>query len=374
MRDAPTSDTITGAIAGVNFAFQCDAPDLMAYARVHLTSLASDRTATPAITARLTWRDGQPPHQRPVAASELIAMDRVDRDIYTSSERLYWFRVDDLRDLFLKFTRVEDRLEVVGDFYYRLGNRWMSDRIRRGVQWRQRGMLRERRFPTLLSYMVYYPCWWWLEQRRDLHPIHAAGVLTDAGVILLAGASGAGKSTLAVALAHTPGARLLSDSFVLHNGLDVAAVREPILLDAWSTGWLGALGADLQRLGRLYGLGRRGYQLPAPRCAEAGRAALLIFPQRSPNRYLRRITSEQAHQRLSAADLVINDLRRYWAYAAILEHMVPGGLMARREAHLAKLVAGVPCYELGVTAEATSAAASDAIMQLLGDTQLRVVS
>ena len=73
---------------------------------------------------------------------------------------------------------------------------------------------------------------------------------------------------------------------------------------------------------------------------------------------MRRIAAEQAHQRLSAADLIINDLRRYWAFAATLEQMVPGGLVARREAQLARLTAEVPCYELGLTAEMTSAAAA----------------
>ena len=72
----------------------------------------------------------------------------------------------------------------------------------------------------------------------DHHPIHAAGVLTGGGVVLLAGASGVGKSTLATALALEPGVGFLSDSVVLHRGLDVLPVREPVLLDAFSRRWL----------------------------------------------------------------------------------------------------------------------------------------
>ena len=191
---------------------------------------------------------------------------------------------------------------------------------------------------------------------QDLHSIHAAGVLTDAGVVLLAGASGVGKSTLAVALAMSPRAQLLSDSFVLHNGLDILPVREPVLLDAWSHHWLGERADELQPLSWRYALRRCGYQLPPQRLSAGGRAALLLFPRRSHEPYVRRIASEQAHQRLSAADLIINDLRRYWAYAAIVEQMVPAGLMARREARIARLVAGVPCYELGITPDTTSGA------------------
>ncbi|MFI5366140.1 MAG: hypothetical protein ACHQ4J_10995 [Candidatus Binatia bacterium] len=359
----------SGQLADATFRFETDAPDLAAYARAHLGLLATTETAAPTIRATLRWHDAQPPAQRP---PDVAQMPRVDRDIYCDGERLHWFRVDDLRDLFLHFTWQDDHLVVEGDFYHRLGNRPLTDRLRRVQNWSRRDALRRRRFTTLLAYLVYYPCWWWLEQTRDLHPIHAAGVATDAGVIVLAGASGVGKSTLAVALAGAPGARLLSDSFVLHNGLDVRAVREPILLDAWSRRWLGPTAAALQPIVGHFVLNRHGYQMPPRRAADAGRAALLLFPRRTREPSVQRLSAARAHQRLSAADLIINDLRRYWAFAAVLEQLAPAGLVARREAQLAKLTATIPCYEIGVTADTTSAAITDQIMRLLSDQPLRV--
>jgi hypothetical protein len=301
-------------------------------------------------------------------------MERVDRDLYVGGAQLCWFRVDDLRDLFLQLTWTDNQLRVEGDFYYRLGNSRLSDAIRRGRQWRRRAAMRARRFTTLLAYLVYYPCWWWLEQMMDHHPIHAAGVLTDAGVLLLAGASGAGKSTLATALALSPGARLLSDSFVLHSGLEILPVREPVLLDTFSRRWLGSSADELQPVGRGYALNRSGYHFPAARLAAGGRAAVVLFPRRSPEPYVRRLSAEDAHRRLSAADLIINDLRRYWAFAAVMEQLVPAGLMARREAQLAQLTAGVPCYDFGVTAETPSPAVVDAMLQLARDKPRRLAN
>jgi hypothetical protein len=267
----------------------------------------------------------------------------------------------------------DSRLVVEGDFFYRLSKNRNRDRAKRLLYRNRVGALRRRRFTTLLYYLVYYPCWWWLEQTQDLHPIHAAGVRTEAGVILLGGASGIGKSTLAIALATTPGSRLLSDSFVLHNGVDVFAVREPILLDNWSRRWLGQQGDELAPIEWRYCLNRSGFLLPPQRLAAGGRAGLLLFPRRAPKAYVRRISAEQAHQRMSAADLIINDLRRYWAFAASVEHMVPGRLVARREAQLTKLTAGVPCYDIGLTAETTCAAALESILGL-PDKPLRVAS
>jgi hypothetical protein len=367
-----SGQVIDGVLAGATFRFECDAPDLMAYAGHHLAPLAGRDVGTPLIRTVLRWHDGQPPQQRP--ASGHMRMDRVDRDVYVSGDTLWWFRVDDLRDLHLRFTWTENGLMVGGDFYHRLGNDWRRDYLRRALFWRQGRALRERRFTTLLYYLVYYPCWWWLEHVRDLHPIHAAGVSTDAGVILLAGASGVAKSTLAVALAIQPRARLLSDSFVVHNGTEVLAVREPVLLDAWSRRWLGECGAALQAIDGRYLLNRRGYTLPAEQWVDGGRAAMLVLPRRSMETYTKRLSPEQAHQRLSAADLIVNDLRRYWAFAAILEQLAPGTLMARREAQIARLVAEVPCYELGLAAETSCTDALQSIMRLLPDTPLRVVS
>ena len=368
-----TPPSVTGSLAGATFSFETNAPDLAAYAALHLAPLSAGAVSAPAVTATLTWHDGQPSSERPVDRAGGATIERVDRDLYTDGTTLHWFRVDDLRDLFLRCTWNDSRLTVHGDFHYRLGNRPFSDRLRRIRQWSHRSELRQRRFTTLLSYLVYYPCWWWLEQTRDLHPIHAGAVTTDAGAILLAGASGIGKSTLAVALAMSPGTRFLSDSFVLQQGDDVWAVREPILLDAWSRRWLGSAADELQVIEGSFGLNRCGYQMPAHRRVEAGRVALLLFPRRAPESYARPISAEQAHHRLSAADLMINDLRRYWAFAAVLEQLHLGGLVARREAHLARLVAATPCYEIGLTADMSSGAAVHAIMQLLQKQPLRAV-
>lgn len=367
-----TNYSVTGSLAGATFAFQTDAPDLAAYAAAHLAPLAAGAMSTPAVTATLAWHEGQPPAERRPDRMTAGGIERVDRDVYTDGTTLHWFRVDDLRDLFLRFTWNDGRLTVHGDFYYRLGNSPLSDRIRRVRRWSQRAELRQRRFTTLLYYLVYYPSWWWLEQTRDLHPIHAAAVATDAGAILLAGASGVGKSTLAVALAMSPGARLLSDSFVLHHGDDVWAVREPILLDAWSRRWLGASAEQLQPIAGHFGLKRRGYQMPLQRLTEGGHAALLVFPRRTAEPYVRRISAEQAHHRLSAANLMINDLRRYWAFAAVLEQLQLAGLAARREAHLARLVADARSYEIGLSVDMTAGAAVHAIMQLMQEQSLRV--
>ena len=134
-----TAETITGSLAGAQFVFRCDAPDLCNYARVHLAPLQSLSANTPTVTSTVRWHDSQPPHEAPLPSSEL-PLERVDRDVYASAAGLWWFRVDDLRDLYLQFSWKAERLAVEGDFYYRLGNSWLTDHIRRLRHWPRRGV------------------------------------------------------------------------------------------------------------------------------------------------------------------------------------------------------------------------------------------
>lgn len=349
---------LVGTLAGAAFSFHTDLPALAEYASLHFGPLRGKLPELPQVVATLRWHDGQPPGAAFRRSPELAQMERVDRDLYRQPGELRWFRVDDLRDLFLRIRLADGRLEIEGDFYYRLGNSRLSDTIRRARQWRNLDRMMQRRFPTLLAYLVYYPCWWWLERTVGVHPIHAGAVATASGVILLAGASGVGKSTLAIALAAEPGAALLSDSFVLHRGVEVLPVREPILLDAWSQRWLGDRAALLQPLGRGYGLQRFGFHVVGERASDGGRAALLIFPRRAPEPFVRQVSGDLAHRWLSAGDMMINDLRRYWAYAAVLEQLDPCGLMLRRENELAHLTGAVRCAEVGI---APTMSADDAV-------------
>ena len=65
------------------------------------------------------------------------------------------------------------------------------------------------------------------------------------------------------------------------------------------------------------------------------------------------LSPSQAQGRIGAGDLIVNDLRRYWAFASILEVMNPNPLVQERERSLAALVAAVPAVEIGLTKSVT---------------------
>jgi hypothetical protein len=243
------AEPLTFQIAGVTGTLQSACEPFLGHAARHLLPLrAPVGPAAPVVEAILNWHDTPPPRDRHEVDPSLSRMERLDRDLYVEGGRVYWCRIDDFRDLYLRAEWDGERLRVVGDYYFHLSRNRLRDWIKRTVA-RAGGTDHRKRFSTLLYYMVYYPAFWLCETLHATHPIHAAGVVSGSGALVLAGPSGVGKSTLAIALA-AQGGQLLSETFLLHRGARVAAVREPILLDTWSREWLGEAIRRLEPLRR----------------------------------------------------------------------------------------------------------------------------
>lgn len=352
-------------LAGVPASLSCAQGDFAEYAAAHLAPLRDASGEPPLVEATLDWHESPPPADRLAAYPELRALERVDRDVYRSDTELAWFRIDELPPLHLRCTWDGSRLRVHGDFYMHLSRVPARDWLKRRLYWRRLPELRRRRFTTLLYYLVYYPCFWWLERTRGLHPIHAGAIELRERVLVFAGPSGVGKSTLVTGLAGRGDGRLLSDTFVLQRGDEIRAVPEPLLLDDWSRAWMGASSASLRPLAHRYCLGRAGFHWDPDRQSDGGQAAALIFPHRARHHGLRPLGATQAHARLSAGNLIVNDLRRYWAFAAVFELLDPTPLAYARERELARLTERVPAYELGICPDLTLDAIASELSALL---------
>jgi hypothetical protein len=361
-----TSQTISVELAGLGAEITSSFGEFVDYARLHLEPLLVPSQGRAPISATLRWHEGRPP-ERNEGDPRLRDMERVDRDLYRSDGQLAWFRIDDLPGLQLRFEWSGERLRVEGDYYFRLSADGKRDSLKRLVYRGRLPALRQRRFTTLLYYLLYYPCFWWLERHERLHPIHAAGVEVDGGVIVLAGPSGVGKSTLSTGLASATGAKLLSDTFLLHDGAATRPVREPLLLDAWSRSWLCEGANLLQPIDWRYCLDRNGFHWPQQRLSIGGAARLLLFPHRALRHYVRPLSPAQAQGQIDAGNFIVNDLRRYWAFAAAVEMLDPSPLGTARDASLAALVRDVPSYELGLTKDMSRAQVSEIVAALDAD-------
>lgn len=358
-----TNRNISVELAGLRAEISSSFEEFVTYARLHLEPLLAPATPPPVVSATLRWHEGSPP-ERLAGDPMLREMERVDRDLYRGDERLAWFRVDDLPGLQLRFAWSGERLRIEGDYYYRLSADRKRDALKRLVNRGRLPALRQRRFTTLLYYLLYYPCFWWLERHERLHPLHAAGVELDGSVVVLAGPSGVGKSTLSAGLASAAGAKLLSDTFLLHRGAVTRPVREPLLLDDWSRSWMGDAARLLQPITWRYCLDRNGFHWPQDRLSDGGPARLLLFPHRAVRRYVRPLSPSQAQGQIDAGNFLVNDLRRYWAFAAALEMLDPSPLGTSRVSSLEALVNHVPSYEIGITSDMTRSQVTELVASL----------
>lgn len=359
-----SSEAIEIDLAGATARLTSEYEPFRAYAASHLAPLRRRLDGPAAVSAELRWHEQPPPRDRADVAS-LQGLERVDRDLYRGDGSIAWFRIDEVPGLHLRCALNGDRLEVVADYYYSLSPDPRRDRLKRWLYARRVPALRQRRFTTLLYYLLYYPCFWWLERRCGLHPIHAAGIEMDGAVVVLAGPSGVGKSTLSTGLAGFPGVRFLSDTFLLQRGTTVRAVPEPLLLDSWSQDWIGPAAELLEPIRWRYCLDRDGFHWPAERSSRGGSAHLLIVPHRAAAHYVRPLSPTQARGHIDAGNFLVNDLRRYWACAAAFEMLDPSPLAAARAREIESLTQGVPSFEVGLTADLERQRAFEIVAGLL---------
>lgn len=348
--DANVNPPLDVGIAGATVRFRTGHEALAAYARAHLATLRTTGGERE-IESTLEWVEGLPPAEPEAIFPGARGLARIDRDIYRGQHSLLWLRIDDFRDLKLRFTMDGRTLRVAGRYYFHLSNQPARNALKRALYFSRLEAERRRRFTTLLYYLVYYPCLWWLERHRGIHPLHAGAVSTPRGAVLLAGLSGVGKSTLALALMGEPGVRFLSDTFVLYDRFRLYPLVEPILLDARSRGWLGPeLTVPLREVaepGR-FGYGRRGYLMEPARCADSAAVGLALLPHRAPRTALVRLPLRESLARITACNEITRDIRRYWVFSAVLNLLHTDAMLNdRRGADLASLLTNVPCYEFG---------------------------
>ncbi len=348
-----TSDTVAQPhridLCGVRLDVRTDHAELADYLAAQFPAPDVARADEPDVAVTVRWTEGPRPDLRPERVFPDWPVDAtIDRHVFTGGARVLWLRVDDAAQIAVaseRPARGPRRFEL--RFHFTLGATGWRESAKRLLAWRRVPALRRNRLSTLAYYAVYYPTWWHLEAQGLGHPLHAAGVALDGRAVVLAGLPGAGKSTLAMALVGAPGAELLADNVVLHDGRQVQGCFEPLLLDDRTRGWVGAQLA-LRPLGRRHVFARDAYHA-AHRTGGVLPGAVVLVSRGRETR-LDPVGAAECTHRLLAINEVAKEVRRYHVLAAILGMVEPEGLarVDERGERLERLLTGVPCYRLQV--------------------------
>src|SRR5262249_24881398 len=95
---------------------------LAEYASAHFGPVLREKSgnANVQVSAELHWHEGHPPADAARTYPEMRGCRRLDRDLWVGSDHLVWLRVDEMRDLHLRFRWDGETLAVRGDYYHRL--------------------------------------------------------------------------------------------------------------------------------------------------------------------------------------------------------------------------------------------------------------
>src|SRR5438094_200705 len=313
-------------LCGVALDVVTDHPALARYLEGHFSNLqpAGAAAGDPDVSVRVRWTEGPRDSVRPETVFPGWQADTmIHRDVHVGPNRVMWLRVDDVASLAIASEHGGRTRRFELCFHFGLGSRGWRERLKRAAG----------------------------------HPLHAAGVAIGGRALVLAGLPGAGKSTLATSLLAVPGAELLADNVVLHDGRQIYGCFEPLLLDEQARAWLGQRSA-LRALGRRHVFARDAYHAPH-RTGGLAPGAVVVLARGRETR-LTPIDAETCARTLLAINEVAKEVRRYHVLAAILGMVEPEAQAQAHEraARLERLLAGVPCYVLeareGAPAEAVA--------------------
>ena len=211
---------------GVTLTLESNHEPLIAYAAEHLNGLAGTPVKTPNLVVRCTWSQGDWDAQaNPFPADG--ALNVIGKRMLGNDNELIWLNTLRMPGLQLRFSREGEAL--IFDVAYR----YHSQKIDTTADYEYT------KYFSLMSYLVYFPLMWYLENIRGWTILHASALASAKGGIIIGGLGGVGKTTTCVALLQRHGITLVSENLIFTDGDFIYPCNEPIRLDAGSLAMLG---------------------------------------------------------------------------------------------------------------------------------------
>lgn len=341
---------------GVKLTVESDHAPLLAYAAEHLHNMVELPSANPDLVVRCAWSTGEwdaEANPFPVDGE----LNVIGKRMLGKTDDLIWLDTLRMKGLQLRFRRESGRWCF--DVAYRFHPK--KEKLEHLPEYEYK------RYFSLMSYWVYYPLIWYLENFRGWTILHASALASASGGIMIGGLGGVGKTTTCVALMQRPGVRLISENIIFTDGEFIYPCDEPIRLDDGSLAMLGENPAGLVPMNFPEGLKDKSlFHLDSAARSEKVKPAALFLPQFSPQRYLTPLAPEIAAEKMVAMNRLTRELDDFGWYAAALEmHWPRPGHAEKRLEVLRRFAQNARCYELGIDRNAGVAAVVEDILKTL---------
>ncbi|MCI0694741.1 hypothetical protein L0337_22390 [candidate division KSB1 bacterium] len=360
---------------GVALTLETDHPPLLAYAAEHLHGLVETPAAAPDLKVKCYWSEGEGEAETtPFPAGE--AMNVIGKRMLGNADELIWLDTLRMKGLQLRFRR--ERWQWIFEVAYRFhAKKEKIENLPEPALPKAPGRpgYEYKRYFSLMSYLVYYPLIWYLENSRGWTVLHASALAGAYGGIMIGGLGGVGKTTTCVALMQRacPAAgqgrlELMAENIIFTDGEFIYPCYEPIRLDEGSLAMLGEDNPNgLIPMAFPEGLKDKWlFHIRTNTLPEKIKPALLFLPQFSRRRYLTQIAPELAAEKMVAMNRLTRELDDYGWYAAALDmHWPKVGQASHRIEVLRRFAEQVYCFELGID---RSAGVEAVVNDILGAT------
>jgi len=353
-----TSNQLGVCMHGVKLTVESDHAPLLAHATEHLHNMIEPASTNPDLVVRCLWSQGEWDEQaNPFQIDG--ALNVIGKRMLGKTDDLIWLDTLRMKGLQLRFRRDPGywNFEVAYRFHPK------KEKLDNLPEYEYK------RYFSLMSYLVYYPLIWYLENFRGWTIFHASALafdklglpgmsrsntsgsasLSSAG-LMIGGLGGVGKTTTCVALMQRPGIRLISENIIFTDGEFIYPCDEPIRLDDGSLAMLGENPAGLIPMNFPEGLKDKSlFHLEPASHSEKVKPAALFLPQFSARRYLTPLAPESTVEKMIAMNRLTRELDDYGWYAAALEmHWPRPGHAEKRLEVLHRFAQNARGYELGI--------------------------
>jgi len=344
---------------GVTLTLEANHPPLLAYAAEHLNGLVEAPVARPDLLVRCWWSQGKRNQAvNPFPTDGVLNV--IGKRMLGNADELIWLNTLRMQGLQLRFSRQQG--QWVFDVSYSFHPK--KDKLESLPEYAYT------KYFSLMSYLVYYPLMWYLENFCGWMALHASALNSVHGGIIIGGLGGVGKTTTCVALLQRAGIELIAENLIFTDGAFVYSCNEPIRLDEKSLEMLGDNPAGLIPMAFPEGLKKKWlFHLKSNQLSAKAKPAVLFLPQFAPQRYLMPLTAEIAAERLVAVNRLTRELDDYGWYAAALDMTWPRpGQAGHRVQVLRQFAEQVRCFELGIDRSAGVEAVVEDVFRTLSVT------
>ena len=199
----------------------------------------------------------------------------------------------------------------------------------------------------LIYYLIYFPYLYYLERFNNLSLLHAGAVKYKQNGIILSGLGGIGKSTFAFGTLLLDECKFLSDNLIFYDKKNIYPFPEPIALNPKSLNMLNNIDKILIKKDIASTHGRMFYQINPNFFSDQAIPQYLFWLQWGNENKLISFDKERCVKNLLDINLLANELREYYIFAATLDlafsKSLPPDLYYK---NLSKLLSNVDCYIL----------------------------